>query len=151
MGLGTKVRKPVKMMLSHVTIGTNDLERSGKFYDAVLGSLGLIRRTVTPDGGPPALCWVSKNASLPRFYVYTPFDGQPATVGNGSMIAFIAPSPKAVSEAFMKGIENGGTSEGNPGPRDHYGQDYVGAYMRDPDGNKIHVVHRGDLIDPFNS
>lgn len=134
-------------MLSHVTVGTNDLDRAGKFYDAVLGSLGLVRRPVIPDGGPPALCWVSRDSVLPRFYVYAPFDRQPATAGNGSMIAFLASSPPAVFEAFEKGIENGGTSEGSPGPRLNYGEGYIGAYMRDPDGNKLHIVHRGDMIE----
>lgn len=138
------------MMLSHITVGTNDLDRAAKFYDAVLGSLGLIRRPVIPDGGPSALCWVNREAILPRFYVYAPFDGQPATVGNGSMVAFLASSPKTVVEAFEMGIANGGTSEGGPGPRSHYGEGYFGAYMRDPDGNKLHLVHRG-VIEAFNT
>jgi catechol 2,3-dioxygenase-like lactoylglutathione lyase family enzyme len=82
---------------------------------------------------------------LPRFYVYQPFNGEPATVGNGGMVAFLAPSTEAVGVAHAGGLEHGGTDEGGPGPRPHYGEGYFGAYLRDPDGNKVHIVHRGDL------
>ncbi|MDH6232997.1 catechol 2,3-dioxygenase-like lactoylglutathione lyase family enzyme [Mesorhizobium soli] len=132
-------------MLSHVTVGTHDLERAARFYNAVLAPLGLGQRVVTPDGGPPALCWVSSHAPLPRFYVYIPRNGQPATAGNGSMIAFLAASDETVQAAWSAGLASGGTDEGAPGERPHYGDGYFGAYLRDPDGNKIHIVHRGDL------
>ncbi|MGE8688763.1 MAG: VOC family protein [Achromobacter sp.] len=132
-------------MFSHITVGTRDLERAGRFYDAVLLPLGLKRRVVTPDGGPLALCWVTGQAPLPRFYVYMPYDGEPATVGNGSMVAFLAPTQEAVSTAHADGLAQGGTDEGAPGMRPHYGDGYFGAYLRDPDGNKVHIVHRGDL------
>lgn len=132
-------------MLSHVTVGTRDLERAERFYDAVLAPLGLKRRTVSPDGGPAALCWARAQSPLPRFYVYQPFNGEPATVGNGGMVAFLAPSAEAVSVAYAGGLDHGGTGEGAPGPRPHYGEGYFGAYLRDPDGNKVHIVHRGDL------
>jgi len=129
-------------MFSHVTVGTRDLERSGRFYDAVLVPLGLKRRVVLPDGGPAALCWVSAHASLPRFYVYSPFNGEPATAGNGSMAAFLAPSAAAVDSAYAAGLARGGSDEGPPGPRPHYGDGYYGAYLRDPDGNKVCALHR---------
>lgn len=87
-------------MFSHITVGTQDLERAGRFYDALLIPLGHKRRAITPDGGPAALCWVASNSPLPRFYVYSPFNGQPATAGNGSMVAFLAPSTEAVNEAY---------------------------------------------------
>jgi len=132
-------------MFSHVTVGARDLERSGRFYDAVLVPLGLKRRIVVPDGGPAALCWVSAHASLPRFYVYSPYNGEPATVGNGSMAAFLAPSAAAVDSAYADGLAHGGRDAGAPGPRPHYGDGYYGAYLRDPDGNKIHIVHPADL------
>ncbi|WP_193074145.1 VOC family protein [Pseudomonas sp. FME51] len=132
-------------MFSHVTVGTQDLERAGRFYDAVLAPLGLRQRVVTPDDGPPALCWVSGVTPLPRFYVYMPRDGLPATVGNGSMAAFLAPTAEAVKASWASGLANGGTDEGAPDERPHYGKGYFGAYLRDPDGNKIHVVYRGDL------
>lgn len=132
-------------MFSHVTFGTRNLQQAGQFYDAVLVPLGLRRRTVSPDGGPVSLCWVSPHESLPRFYVYSPFNGEPATAGNGSMVAFLAPSEETVNEAYAGGMANGGTDDGGPGPRPHYGDGYFGAYLRDPDGNKIHLVHRGDI------
>lgn len=132
-------------MFSHVTVGTNDLDQAGAFYDAVLIPLGLKRRTVTPDGGPAAACWVRPDQPLPRFYVYMPYDRQPASAGNGAMLAFDAPSPAAVDAAYAAGMARGGRDEGPPGPRAHYGDGYYGAYLRDPDGNKVHLVHRGDL------
>lgn len=133
-------------MFSHVTVGTRDLERAGRFYDAVLSPLGLRRRPVSPDGGPAALCWVAAHAALPRFYVYTPYDGEPASAGNGAMTAFLAPSTGAVDAAHAAGLAHGGADAGAPGPRPRYGNGYYGAYLRDPDGNKIHIVHRADLL-----
>lgn len=134
-------------MFSHVTVGTNDLERSTAFYEAVLTRLGLQQRAVVPDGGPPSACWSSPGATLPRFYVYSPFNQRPAAGGNGNMVAFLAPSHEAVDAAYAAGILSGGVDEGEPGSRAHYGAGYYGAYLRDPDGNKIHLVHRGDLTD----
>lgn len=132
-------------MLSHVTVGSNNLDAAARFYDVVLTPLGLMRREVTPDGGPPALCWVPPDPPLPRFYVYRPYDGREATPGNGSMIAFLATDPAAVDAAYSAGLAAGGTDEGAPGERARYGVGYYGAYLRDPDGNKVHIVCRGDL------
>jgi catechol 2,3-dioxygenase-like lactoylglutathione lyase family enzyme len=132
-------------MFSHVTVGSKDIERSARFYDAVLFPLGLVRRPVTPDGGPPSACWVGHGQALPRFYVYMPFDRKPANAGNGTMIAFLADTDSAVDAAYNAGIAAGGINEGLPGPRDRYGQGYYGAYLRDPDGNKIHLACRGDI------
>ncbi len=135
-------------MFSHVTVGVSDLDRAGSFYDALLVPLGLARRPVTPDGGPPSLCWHRPGTSLPRFYAYLPFDGQPSSYGNGSMTAFLAPSIEAVELAHAQAMRHGGTDEGAPGPRPHYGPGYFGAYLRDPDGNKIHIVHRPEASSP---
>lgn len=129
-------------MFSHVTVGTNDIERATVFYDAVLAPLGLQQRTVDPDGGPAARCWIEKPHSLPRFYVYEPFDGAQATAGNGTMVAFAAGSTEAVERAYHAGLSSGGSDAGKPGPRPHYGDGYYGAYLRDPDGNKLHIVFR---------
>lgn len=134
-------------MFSHVTIGTNDLRRATDFYNVLLGPLGLIQRPVTPDDGPPSSCWIYPEQQLPRFYVYAPFDRCAASAGNGSMVAFLADSPDAVDVAYAAAMEAGATSEGSPGYRPQYGNGYYGAYIRDPDGNKIHVVFRGDLAD----
>ena len=133
-------------MFSHAAVGCQDLDRAATFYDAVLLPLGLVRRTVTPDGSPPSVCWVSPDRALPRFYVYMPFDGRPASAGNGCMVAFSAPSEAAVDASFAAGLAANGVDEGPPGQRPRYGVGYYGAYIRDPDGNKLHFVFRGDLI-----
>jgi catechol 2,3-dioxygenase-like lactoylglutathione lyase family enzyme len=132
-------------MFSHITVGCSNLERASAFYDSVLFPIGLQRRLISPDGGPPASCWVCKVSALPRFYVYLPLDRKPTTVGNGSMVAFTAASPEAVNRAYAAGIEAGGSDEGAPGPRPRYGNGYYGAYLRDPDGNKVHIAYRGDV------
>lgn len=133
-------------MFSHLTVGTRDLTASAAFYDAVLIPLGLRRRLVTPDGGPEAACWVSAEQVLPRFYVYMPFNREPATVGNGSMVAFLAPTRTSVDLAYAAGLQSGGFDEGPPGERANYGAGYYGGYLRDPDGNKVHIAFRGDLL-----
>ena len=132
-------------MFSHITVGSNDLEKSERFYDAVLKPIGLKQRQVIPDGGPEARCWEKVENKLPRFFVYSPYDRSDAQAGNGSMVAFLAPSPQAVDKAYEAGIETGGRCAGKAGPRDHYGKGYYGAYLKDPDGNKIHIAYRGDF------
>lgn len=133
-------------MFSHVTVGTRDLARAASFYDALLSPIGLVQRIVVPDGGPPAACWIDPAEPLPRFFVYVPFDGNLATPGNGTMIGFLAASLQAVDQAYAAGMALGGTDEGAPGPRERYGKGYYGMYLRDPDGNKIHIAYRGDLL-----
>lgn len=133
-------------MLSHITVGITDLAQAGAFYDAVLLPLGWRRPPPGgDDGGPDALEWVPAGAELPTFFAHLPFNGEPASPGNGSMVAFLAASPAIVEACHKAGLAAGGTDEGAPGPRPHYGAGYYGAYLRDPDGNKLHIVHRGDL------
>ncbi|WP_263909806.1 VOC family protein [Achromobacter sp. 79A6] len=132
-------------MFSHVTVGVSDLSRASDFYDAILEPLGLRQRPVTPDGGPGARCWIVPGAALPRFYAYSPFNRLPPSAGNGSMVAFLAPDEDAVRSSHAAGLAAGGADEGAPALRPHYGDGYYGAYLRDPDGNKIHIVYRGDL------
>lgn len=130
-------------MFSHVTLGVSDLARAGAFYDALLLPLGLVRRPVMPDGGPASLCWHKPGDPLPRFYAYLPFDRRPCSAGNGTMVAFLAPAPDAVERSHAGALAAGGVDDGPPGPRERYGPDYFGAYLRDPDGNKVHIVYRG--------
>lgn len=132
-------------MFSHITVGSKDLEKAAAFYDAVLPALGLVRRQVEPDGGPPSVCWIEPGQRLPAFYVYQPQNGAPAQAGNGAMSAFLAPSRQAVDTAYAAGLKVGGLCEGKPGERTHYGKGYYGAYLRDPDGNKLHFAYRGDI------
>ncbi|MEM7491079.1 MAG: VOC family protein [Pseudomonadota bacterium] len=133
-------------MISHICLGTRDMARAGRFWRALATPLGLAEREVEEDGGPPMLCWHRPDTTAPRLYVVEPFDGAPASVGNGTMVAFIAPTPAAVDVAHAAGLAAGGTDEGAPGPRPHYAPDYYGAYLRDPDGNKVHLVHRPALL-----
>ncbi|WP_226410905.1 VOC family protein [Shewanella glacialimarina] len=115
-------------MFSHITVGTNDLLKSECFYSSILLPLGYIRREVTPDGGPKACCWLSKEAALPRFYVYEPFNKQVATPGNGAMVSFLAPDIVSIKKSYAAGLQNGGVDDGDPDERAHYGVGYYGVW-----------------------
>lgn len=133
-------------MYSHITLGTNNLSQSIIFYDAVLLPLGLKQRNVLPDGGPESACWISDSSPLPMFYVYEPFNRKEASFGNGSMVAFSAPSRDAVNQSYKSAMLHGGLDEGAPNERKHYNNGYYGTYFRDLDGNKLHIVFRGDSV-----
>ena len=123
-------------VLSHITLGTNDTERAARFYDAVLGALG-VARLPKPPGKPPAY---EKGGMMPTIYLYPPEDGRPATWGNGTHLAFIAASRDEVHQFHELALTLGGRCEGKPGPRPQYGENYYAAYVRDPDGNKLQAV-----------
>lgn len=122
-------------VLSHITLGTNDPDRAGRFYDAVLGGLGF-QRLPKPPGKPPAY----EKGGMPTIYLYQPEDGRPATWGNGTHIAFVAATKAAVHSFHETALRLGGACAGKPGPRLHYGENYYAAYVRDPDGNKLQAV-----------
>ncbi|MCC5970775.1 MAG: VOC family protein [Pararhodobacter sp.] len=122
-------------VISHVTLGTNDPVRAGRFYDAVLGVLGFARLP-KPPGKPLAY----EKGGMPTLYLYTPEDGRPATWGNGTHIAFVADTRDAVHRFHETALAQGGRCEGPPGPRPHYGETYYAAYVRDLDGNKLQAV-----------
>ena len=126
-------------MFSHVTVGTHDLERAIAFYDATLAPLGIERVSKKYPG------WAAwqRPGEESKFWVGLPYNQLPASVGNGCMVAFAAPSRAAVDAAHAAALAAGGRDEGKPGPRPSYGPDYYGAYIRDPDGNKVHFVRRG--------
>ena len=123
-------------LISHITFGTNDREKAARFYDAVLGSIGF-SRLPKPADKPPAY---AKGGGLPIIYIYTPFDGEPATAGNGTHVAFIADTKAEVQAFHREALAHGGSDEGAPGPRPHYGPNYYAAYVRDLDGNKLQAV-----------
>ncbi|WP_353399282.1 VOC family protein [Hydrogenophaga sp. 5NK40-0174] len=123
-------------MLSHITLGTNDYERSTRFYDAVLAPLGF-ERVPKPTGKPPLY---AKGEQMPQLYLYKPIDGRPATWGNGTHVAFLAGTTQAVDAFHAAALAHGGMDEGLPGIREHYGPNYYAAYVRDPDGNKLQAV-----------
>lgn len=128
-------------MFSHVMFGARDVPRLAAFYDAVLAPLGLVRAEW--GDGPEGASWRRPGEAHPTFDVQVPFDGREATPGAGHMVAFLAPTRAAVDAAHAAALAHGGTDEGAPGLRERYAPDYYGAYMRDPEGNKVHVVHRG--------
>ncbi len=123
-------------MLGHTMVGTNDLARAQAFYDAVLAMLGA-RRLITT--GRLAI-W---GTSRPEFAVCTPHDGQPASVGNGAMVALLAPTRAMVGEVHARALSLGATDEGKPGIRGDNPDGFYGAYFRDLDGNKICIHRRG--------
>jgi len=125
-------------MFSHIMVGTNNLDRARKFYDAVFGALGVKPAFVDAERGRMFYSTPSGN-----FAVTKPIDGKPATNANGGTIGFAAKSPAEVEAWHKAGLANGGTSiEDPPGVREGgFGKLYL-AYLRDPDGNKICALHR---------
>ena len=124
-------------MFSHITLGSDDLERSKAFYDAVLPAVGLHLQSYHPRSG-----WIIyRREAQPRaeFYVCRPINGMPASAGNGTTVGLLAPDREAVRRFFEAGIAAGGQSEGAPGNRE-YAENFYGAYIRDPDGHKICCV-----------
>jgi len=124
-------------MLSHVILGTNDVAKAVEFYDGVLGAIGIQRRFLDESG---AGYGKHDEIGIDTFWLTKPIDGRPATVGNGTNVAFVAPSREAVRNFHVKGIELGGTSEGEPGVREEAHPDFFAAYLCDLDGNKIVAV-----------
>ncbi|WP_062380384.1 VOC family protein [Pseudomonas abietaniphila] len=114
---------------THVAIGANNLEQSRRFYDAVLGALGLKRLGDVPTAS-------FYGADVPELLITTPIDGKPASAGNGMTISFAAASRAAVDAFHAAALSNGGSCAGEPGPRPVAPTAY-GAYVRDPDGNKL--------------
>ena len=121
-------------ILSHVSIGTNDFERAIAFYDKVLPMLGCKRIMEHPGA-------VAYGKQYPEFWVQTPIDGQPATVGNGTHIGFVAPTKAAVHAFYEAALAAGGVDDGAPGPRPDYGEPYYGCFVRDPDGHKVEASY----------
>ena len=118
-------------MIGYVTLGTNDLPRAAAFYDELLAIMGakrfmefetFIAWAVAPD--------------KPGFAVSKPFDGKPATVGNGTMVALAVDSKEMVHKVYDKAIALGGKDEGPAGPRS---DEFYAGYFRDLDGNKLNV------------
>jgi catechol 2,3-dioxygenase-like lactoylglutathione lyase family enzyme len=139
-------------MFSYVSFGTDDLPRAVRFYDAVMPALGHQRCDTGEEPGEDG--WVGwgtyedDGRNELALWVCRPFDGQPAHPGNGTMVALKARTWRQVQAFHRLALENGGTSEGEPGLRRQYNPDFYAAYVRDPDGNKIAVVCRGFMTDP---
>ncbi len=117
-------------IFTHVCVGTNDLARSRKFYDAALAPLGI------KNAGPMGDTGFLYGAEGPEFLITKPRDGKPASFANGGTIGFSAASRASVRAFHAAALASGGTDEGAPGPRSFTPTAY-GAYVRDPDGNKL--------------
>jgi len=122
-------------MIGYVTIGTNDLPRAAAFYDALLGEIGAKRMMENEQ----FIAW-SVRPEVPGLGVTKPFDGKPATVGNGVMVALEAKSPAEVDSLHRKALQLGGRDEGAPGAR---GGGFYAGYFRDLDGNKLNFFFMG--------
>lgn len=121
-------------MIGYTLVGSNDLPRARQFYDTVFGSVGIGLLMEFPTG---AFAYGS-DWSRPMFGVGTPYDGQAATIGNGTMIALVFDDRAKVVTVYDAAIQAGGTCEGPPGVRGDEGeQAFYGAYFRDLDGNKL--------------
>ena len=118
-------------MIGYVTLGTNNLEESARFYDELLTVVGA-KRVMEMD---TFIAW-GINPQLPAISITKPHDGNPATVGNGVMIAIAAKDPAMVDAIYNKAIELGAQDEGAAGPR---GDNFYAGYFRDLDGNKLNA------------
>ena len=122
-------------MIGYTTLGTNDLARAAKFYDALLAELGA-KRAMEMD---TFIAWAAA-PNAPMVAVIKPFDKKPATVGNGVMVALLASSKEQVNAIHKKALELGGKDEGAPGER---GPGFYAGYFRDLDGNKLNAFFMG--------
>ena len=118
-------------MIGYVTLGTNRFDEAVAFYDALLGELGAARFMETES----FVAWTA-SPNAPAVSVTKPYDGKPATVGNGIMVALAVKSPEKVDQVYKKALELGATCEGPAGPR---GDNFYAGYFRDLDGNKLNV------------
>jgi len=116
-------------MFSHIVVGADDISAAKRFYDAALGALGY-------EPGAEMGDRVIYSASTGILMVTKPFDGGPATFGNGITIGLTAPTVEAVDAFHANGVAAGGRDEGAPGPRAAIPNSYA-AYLRDPTGNKL--------------
>lgn len=117
-------------MYSHVMVGTNNMDASKKFYDAIFAELGFGPGQMDPNGR----CFYVTETGI--FAITVPIDGEAACHANGGTIGFAAATRDAVHAFHAAGLANGGTDEGEPGPREFSPTAYA-AYLRDPYGNKI--------------
>jgi len=119
-------------MIGYVTLGTNNKERAEKFYDELMKEIGAGRVLETEQ-----FTAYSTSMEVTGFSITKPYNEEPATVGNGSMIALKVDTEEQVQQVYKKAIELGGSDEGEPGQRGDTG--FYAAYFRDLDGHKLNV------------
>ncbi|WP_315836162.1 VOC family protein [Bradyrhizobium prioriisuperbiae] len=123
-------------MLLYLTLGTNDLTRAKRFYESTMPVLGLELRTANErEFGYGNV----GDSTSPWLWVNEPYDKQPASFGNGSMIAFVTDTRAKVDAFYQAALSNGGSNDGAPGLRSYHASFYA-CYVRDPDGNKLSAV-----------
>jgi catechol 2,3-dioxygenase-like lactoylglutathione lyase family enzyme len=120
-------------IISHVSLGTNRYPEARRFYEKVLATVGC--RVIMEHAGVVAF---GKN--YPEFWIGTPYDGKPASTGNGVHVGFMAESKEQVQAFYKAAVAAGGTEDGEPGHRHEYGEPYFGCFVRDLDGNKIEAA-----------
>ena len=120
-------------MIGYVTLGTNDLEKAAAFYDSLLAEVGAGRFMEEET----FVAWATAPGA-PALSVTSPYDGNPATVGNGTMVALVVDSTALVDKVYHKAIQLGAACEGPPGLRM---DGFYAGYFRDLDGNKLNVFH----------
>jgi len=127
-------------MIGYVTLGSNDLEKSRAFYDALMPVVGAGRIMEFGDN----FTMYGTGMGKPGLAVCKPYDGKPATAGNGNMASLVVDSRAKVDALHAKALELGGSCEGPPGVRGDEGPGaFYGAYFRDPDGNKLAAFRIG--------
>ena len=134
-------------MIAYVTVGVDDIDRAELFYSAFLPALGYALERYHGDLSYALPQQPGQTVALPEFYVKKPFNGQPASTGNGTMVAFEAQNQKQVRDLHAAALAAGGTDEGQPGFRDAYGANFYVSYLRDPQGNKI-ALYSSNPDDP---
>jgi len=122
-------------MIGYVVLGTNDLPRAKSFYDTLLAEMGVSRLM---EFGGRGYGWAA-SMDQPMLCIMTPYDGNPASVGNGVMVGISVASRDLVDRMHSKALELGGADEGQPGFRAVGGEGFYAAYFRDLDGNKLDV------------
>lgn len=127
-------------MIGYVTLGTDDLDRSRAFYDALFGEIGASRLMELDSG----FTLYGTGWGKPGVAVTRPYDGEPARAGNGNMVSLVVDGRDKVDRLHARALELGGSDEGPPGLRGPEGdRAFYGAYFRDPDGNKFCVFRMG--------
>ena len=122
-------------MIGYTTLGTNNFDKAVAFYDQLFTTIGAVRFLENEQ----FVAW-STGMEHAGFSITKPFNGEPATVGNGSMIAIMLDSNEQVKAFYDKALSLGATCEGGPGPRREMTGFYA-AYFRDLDGNKLNAFH----------
>ncbi len=126
-------------MFSHVSLGTNDLDKAIVFYDQIMPLLGYTRES-TGDNFAGYGTKENIQTGIHCLWIGSPFNGKSANPGNGISIALLANTREAVDIVHAKALEVGAENEGNPGIREEAHPNFYAAYFRDPDGNKMVVV-----------